>query len=490
VKRHLKREEDHASNRSEFFKAKPQEDDMSQPEQYDVVILGSGAGGKLLSWSLASQGKKTAVIERRYVGGSCPNIACLPSKNVIHSAKVANLMYRRGEFGIEAEGDKINMARVRERKRKMVDGLVAMHLQKYKESGAELIMGRGRFVAPKTIEITLNDGGTRTLTGQIVVVNTGSRARIDNTPGLSDARPLTHIEALELADVPEHLIVLGGGYVGLELAQAFRRFGSRVTVIERNGSLIAREDPDVTEAMDQLFRDEGIQVKTDTIIERVEGQSGSSVRLHTTHGTVEGTHLLAAAGRTPNTDGIGLEKTGVEVDQRGHVKVNERLETTAKGIWAVGDCAGSPYFTHIGENDFSIVLANLSGGNRTTTGRQVPFCLFTDPELARVGLNEREARERGIRYRLAKTPMAGVFRAMTISETRGFLKALIEQSSDRILGFTAFGPEAGELLPVVQLAMKSQLPYTAISELIPTHPTMAEGLGNLFNSVLKSPVSH
>jgi pyruvate/2-oxoglutarate dehydrogenase complex dihydrolipoamide dehydrogenase (E3) component len=455
---------------------------MSQTEQYDVVILGSGAGGKLLSWSLASQGKKSAVIERKYVGGSCPNIACLPSKNEIHAAKVADYFRRGAEFGVVADSWQVNMPAVRDRKRKMVDGLVTMHLQKYKSSGAELIMGSGRFVAPKTIEVALNGGGTRTLAGQIVVISTGSRARIDSTPGLSDARPLTHIEALELGEVPEHLIVLGGGYVGLELAQAFRRFGGHVTVIERNSSLIHREDPDVTEAMQQLFRDEGIDIKTDTVVEKVEGESGKSVRLRTTRGNLEGTHLLAAGGRTPNTDGIGLDKTGVEVDQRGHVKVNERLQTTAKDIWAVGDCAGSPYFTHIAENDFSIVLANISGGNRTTTGRQVPYCLFTDPELARVGLNEREAQERGIRYRLAKTPMADVFRAITISETRGFLKALIEERGDRILGFTAFGSEAGEFLPAVQLAMKSQLPYTAISELIPTHPTMAEGLGNLFRS--------
>jgi pyruvate/2-oxoglutarate dehydrogenase complex dihydrolipoamide dehydrogenase (E3) component len=358
-----------------------------------------------------------------------------------------------------------------------------VHLQKYKESGAELIMGKGRFVAPKTVEVTLNGGGARTLEGQTVVINTGSRARIDSTPGLSDVRPLTHIEALELEEVPEHLIVLGGGYVGLELAQAFRRFGSRVTVIERNSGLIYREDPDVTEAMEQLFRDEGIEVRTSTVVEQIEGQSGTSVRLRTTYGNVEGTHLLVAGGRTPNTDGIGLEKTGVEIDQRGHIKVNERLQTTANDIWAVGDCAGSPYFTHIGENDFHTVLANLSGGNRTTADRQVPFCLFTDPELARVGLNEREAIERGIRYRLAKIPMESVFRAMTISETRGFMKALVEERSERILGFTAFGPQAGELLPVVQLAMRSRLPYTAISELILTHPTIAEGLGNLFSSV-------
>jgi pyruvate/2-oxoglutarate dehydrogenase complex dihydrolipoamide dehydrogenase (E3) component len=459
------------------------EEHMSQPEKYDVVILGSGAFGKLLSWSLASQGKKTAVVERRYVGGSCPNIACLPSKNVVHSAKVANEFARHAEFGMAVESWKVDMAGVRERKRKMVDGLVAMHLQKYKESGAELVMGQGRFVGPKTIEVTLNSGGTRTLEGAMAIINTGSRARVDNIPGLLDARPLTHIEALELGELPEHLVVLGGGYVGTELAQAFRRFGSRVTVVERNATLVHQEDPDVTAAIEELFRDEKIDVWTGTTLERVEGQSGKSVRLRTGRGTLEASHILVAGGRTPNTDGIGLEKTGVEVNERGHVKVNDRLETTAKGVWAGGDCAGSPYFTHIAEDDFRIVLANLSGGNRTTTGRQVPFCLFTDPELARIGLSEREAQERGIRYRLAKIPMMAVLRARTLSETRGFLKALVEEKGERILGFTALGPEAGELLPVVQLAMRADLPYSAISDLVVTHPTMAEGLVSLFGSV-------
>ena len=456
---------------------------MSKLEEYDVVVLGSGAGGKLLSWTLASQGKRAAVIERKYLGGSCPNIACLPSKNVIHSAKVASYFRRGKEFGIATEGWKLDMSAVRDRKRKMVDGLVEMHRDKYKASGAEVVWGNGRFVAPRTIEVALNAGGTRTLRGQTVIINTGSRARIDDTPGLRDARPLTHVEALELDRLPGHLIVLGGGYVGLELAQAMRRFGSRVTVIERNGSLIHREDRDVTEAIEQLFRDEGIDVRTGTSVVRVEGQSGQSVRLHTAQGAIEGTHLLVAGGRTPNTDGIGLEKAGVETDERGHVKVNERLQTTAEGVWAVGDCAGSPYFTHISENDFHVVRDNLAGKQHVTTGRQVPFCLFTDPELARVGLSEAEAKERGIAYRLAKMPMANVFRAMTLSETRGFLKALIEPDSDRILGFTAFGVEAGEIMAVVQVAMAAGLPYTLLRDMVLTHPTIAEGLGGLFSAV-------
>jgi pyruvate/2-oxoglutarate dehydrogenase complex dihydrolipoamide dehydrogenase (E3) component len=375
------------------------------------------------------------------------------------------------------------MAAVRDRKRKMVDGLVAMHLAKYRESGAELVMGTGRFVAPKTLEVALNAGGTRTLRGQTVVIDIGSRARMDETPGLSEARPLTHVEALDLDHLPEHLIVLGGGYVGLELAQAFRRFGSRVTVVERNGALIHREDPDVTEAIEQLFRDEGIAVLTGIAVSRVEGRSGQSVRLHAARGAIEGTHLLVAGGRTPNTDGIGLEQAGVETDQRGHVQVNEHLQTTAEGVWAVGDCAGSPYFTHISEDDFRVVLANLTGGHRVTTGRQVPFCLFTDPELARVGLSEQEARQRGVGYRLVKIPIEAVLRTRTLSETRGFLKALIEEGGDRILGFTAFGPEAGEVMAIAQIAMTAGLPYTALRDAVLTHPTMAEGLGALFASV-------
>ncbi|MBN9120593.1 MAG: FAD-dependent oxidoreductase, partial [Planctomycetes bacterium] len=269
-------------------------------ENYDLVVIGSGVVGKLLSWTLASRGKRVAVVERQYIGGSCPNIACLPSKNVIHSAKVASYL-RREEFG--TGGGSIDMATVRDRKRKMVDGLVAAHLQKYRDSGAELVMGNGRFVGPRTVEVALNAGGTRTLRGENVVINTGSRARIDDTPGLRDSRPLTHVEALELDRTPGHLIVLGGGYVGLELAQALRRLGGRVTVVERNGALIHREDVDVTEAVEQLFRDEGIEVRTGTTVQKVEGRSGESVRLHTTGGAIEGTHLLVAGGRTPNTDG-------------------------------------------------------------------------------------------------------------------------------------------------------------------------------------------
>ncbi|HTX22137.1 MAG TPA: FAD-dependent oxidoreductase [Candidatus Aquilonibacter sp.] len=459
----------------------------SQPGEYDLVVLGSGEAGKYIAWTMAKQGMKTAVIERKYVGGSCPNIACLPSKNVTHSAKVASYFFRSAEFGISKDNTKINMAAVRERKRRMVDGLIQVHLANYKSSGAELIMGSGRFVGPKSIEVALADGGKRVLNGKKIVLNLGTRATIEPVPGLAEASPLTHIEALELDHIPRHLLILGGGYIGLEFAQAMRRFGSRVTIIERNGRLLHREDEDVSEALHTLCRDEGIEMVTGARVTRVEGNSGQAVKIHAAQAgseiVLEGTHILVAAGRTPNTKGIGLELAGIEITERGHIKVNERLETTVPGAWAVGECAGSPQFTHIAFDDFRVVRDNLTGGNRVTTGRQVPFCLFTDPELARIGLGESEAKARGIPYRLAKIPMAAVLRTRTLSETRGFMKALVAVDSDRILGFTAFGVEAGELLAAVQVAMAAGLPYTVLRDAIFTHPTLSEGLVVLFTAV-------
>jgi pyruvate/2-oxoglutarate dehydrogenase complex dihydrolipoamide dehydrogenase (E3) component len=458
----------------------------SQPKEYDVLILGSGTAGKLIAWTLGQKGMKTVTVERKYVGGACVNIACLPSKNVIQSAKVASFFFRSGEFGITKDNVRIHMDVVRERKRKMVADSLEVHLANYKASAAELIFGSGRFIGPKTIEVTLADGQKRVLRGKKVVINTGTRATIDATPGLAEAKPLTHVEALELDHIPEHLLVIGGGYVGLEFAQAMRRFGSHVTVIERNHRLLPREDEDISMAMHELLKDEGIDVITGARINRVEGKSGDSVKVHVSRDgsdvTLQGTDILAATGRTPNTDGIGLDAAGVKLTDRGYIKVNERLETTAPDVWATGDCAGSPHFTHISENDFHIVHENILGGNRVTTGRQVPFCMFTDPELARIGLNETEARERGVAYRLATLPMDHVFRARTISESRGFMKALIDEN-DRILGFTAFGSDAGEVMATVQVAMIAGLPYTALRDAIFTHPTMSEGLIQLFMAV-------
>ena len=459
---------------------------MTQPEEFDLVILGGGTGSTVAAWTFASEGKRVAVVERKYIGGSCPNIACLPSKNIIHSAKVASYFRRGKEFGIVHDGFTIDMSGVRDRKRKMVRGLNDMYLENYRNTGAQFISGTGRFVAPRTVEVTLADGTTRQLRGTDVIVSTGTRAALEQIPGLTEAHPLTHIEALELDELPEHLLIVGGGYVGIEMSQAMRRFGSKVTVIDRNRRLMSREDPDVCEALRSLLAEEGIDILLSAKATRVSGKSGKSVSIVVEEGgsekTLQGTHLLVATGRTPNTEGLGLELAGVEQTERGYIKVNERLQTTAPGVWAIGEVAGSPQFTHISVDDFRVVHANLSGGKRVTTGRQVPYCLFTDPELARIGLSETEAAAQGIPYRLFKVTMESNLRARTLSETRGFLKALVEAHNDRILGFTAFAVAAGEIMAAVQVAMIAGLPYTGLRDAVLTHPTLVEGLIPLFSS--------
>lgn len=460
---------------------------MNAAEKYDVLVMGGGTAGKLMAWAMAKEGRRTAVIERKYIGGSCPNVACLPSKNVIHSAKVASLVARHREFGIETGPIAIDMGRVYARKREMVDGIVQVHLDKFHAAGDELIIGDGAFVAPRMLHVALREGGERTFTADRVFVNVGTHATIPDLPGLRKARPMTHIEALDLQKCPDHLIVLGGGYVGLELGQALRRLGSRVTLIERGPQLASNEDPDVAQAILQLFRDEGIDVLLDAHILGVSGVSGGHVSLRLQSGnstrTVEGTDILVALGRTPNTLGIGLEKAGIEVTENEHVRVNDRLETTAPNVWAMGECAGSPYFTHVSEDDFNIIHENLNGGRRSTRDRLVPYCVFIDPELARVGLNESEARARGVAYRVASVPVDAAWRPWTLSERRGFMKTLIDATSDRILGFTAFGPEAGELMGTVQLAMLAGLPYSMLRDAMFAHPTMMEALKALFMAV-------
>ena len=454
---------------------------MDTSEQYDLLVIGSGEAGKYLAWTFSKEGQRTAVIEKRLVGGSCPNVACLPSKNIIHSAKVASLANNSEMFGVSTGATSVDMARVQQLKQAMVNQLIEVHQNRYDDSGVELIMGRATFVDRRTVEVALNEGGSRRLFGQRVIVNVGTRAAIPPIPGLEEAQPMTHVEALDLDRLPQHLLVIGGGYVGLELAQAARRLGSRVTVIEQGSQLASREDEDVAAAILKLFQDEGIDVLLGTTVSRVEGRSGEVVRLEveTKDGpsSVEGTDLLIATGRTPNTDDMGLELAGIEVDERGYIVTNERLETTAPDVWAVGDCAGSPQFTHVAFDDFRIVRDALrGGGGRTTDHRLVPFCMFTDPPLARIGLNESEAKSQGVDYRIATLPMAAVLRTRTLSAPRGFVKMLVEADGDGILGFSAFGAEASEMLAAVQVAMMGRMSFTALRDAIFTHPTAAEGL--------------
>ncbi|AUT64602.1 FAD-dependent oxidoreductase [Paraburkholderia terrae] len=460
---------------------------MSQVEHFDTLILGSGQGGKLLAWHLGRAGQRVAVVERQWVGGSCPAVACLPSKNEIWSARVAHLARHAADFGTTTGPVIVDMAKVRERKRGMIEREAAFHVQAYASSGAALIMGLGRFVGPKTIEVQLNDGGTRTLSGEQVVVNVGTHAAIPDVPGLRAAEPLTHIGALDLDYAPAHLIVLGGGYIGIEMAQAYRRFGSRVTIIERGARLMAREDVDVSEEMLRILRAEGIDVVLNAETTIVEGRSGTHVRvvLRTASGeqAINGSDILIAAGRVPNTADIGLERAGIELDGRGYIRVNERLQASAPGVWAIGEVAGSPQFTHVSVDDFRIVRDNMAGGDRKTGDRLVPYTLFTDPPLARVGLNESDALRHGIAVRVATLPMSHVLRTEATDETQGFMKVLVGTNDDRILGFTMIGPEAGEVMASMQTAMLAELRYQKLRDAVISHLTFAEGLGPLLSNV-------
>lgn len=461
-------------------------------EHFQNLIIGSGVAGKLLGWTLAGQGQKTVVVERAMVGGSCPNVACLPSKNVIQSAKAVALVDSKRGLGVVTGSVRADMAAVARRKWKMVNELVEVHLANFKASGAELVMGEARFSAPKTVDVALNAGGTRQLTGDRVLINVGTRARIPNVPGLADAGPMTHVEALNLERLPEHLIILGGGYVSLEFAQAMRRFGSQVTIIHHRLRLLEKQDEDVSDGLLKLMQDEGVDVLLESEVQKVAGRSGGGVTVLVRSGpierTLQGSDILVAAGRAPNTDQLNLDRAGVEVDARGYIRVSDRLQTTASDVWATGEVAGSPHFTHAGEDDFRIVLDNLNGGSRTTRGRVIPYVLFTDPELAHVGLSETEAKAQGVGYRISQMPMANVFRAQTLSATRGFVKAIIGDD-DRILGFTAFGAEGSEMMAVVQTAMVGGMPYTALRDAIFTHPTSAEGLIGLFSHPPAAPVA-
>lgn len=460
---------------------------MSEVENVDTLILGSGQGGKLLAWHLARGGQKVAVVERRWVGGSCPAVACMPSKSEIWSAEVAHIVTNSAKFGTTVGNIHVDVGAVYARKQAMVEREAAFHVKAYEESGAELIMGQGVFIGPKTIEVALNSGGRRVLRGEEVVINVGSHAMIPDTPGLAAALPLTHVEALELQRAPEHLLVVGGGYVGIEMAQAFRRLGSRVTVVQRGPRMLSREDSDVSDEMLRILTAEGVEVLLATEILGVEGRSGVGVTAKvSTAGErrdIKASDILVAAGRIPNTQGIGLDIAGVDLDGRGFVQVTPRLGTSAPGVWAIGECAGSPLFTHVSVDDFRIVRDNMGGGHRRTDDRLIPHVVFTDPPLARVGMDESEAGRRQIPVRVARLPMRNVLRTQATDETAGFMKVLIAADSDRIVGFSMIGAQAGEVMAAMQTAMLAGLPYPRLRDAVVAHLTYAEGLGPLLSNV-------
>lgn len=453
-------------------------------EAYDILILGGGKAGKTLAMDQAKTGKRVAVIEVGMIGGACINIACIPTKALVRSSQVAHLCRRAEEFGVVQAGCEplIEMRRVAGRTAEIVAGMVAANAKAFAESGFELVLGWGRFVEPRVIEVE-GQSGTRRLTGERIYLNLGTRAAIPPVPGLREAEPLTHVEALKLDALPSRLVVIGGGYIGMEMAQAFRHLGAEVTMIERGPQLAAREDVDVAAAIQELFQLGNIALALDARIARVSGRSGESVTVELKDGhRVTGSHLLVAAGRDPMTRDIGLELAGVTLDVHGFIEVDEHLATGAPGIWALGEAAGSPMFTHISLDDYRVAKSGIEGGSRMTRGRMVPYCVFIEPEFARVGLSERDARSAGIAYRLARLPMDAVPRARTLSERGGFMKALVGDD-DRILGFAMLGAQAGEVMTAVQMAMLGGLPYTTLRDAILAHPTLTEGLNLLFSAI-------
>jgi len=456
---------------------------MNEPAQYDILILGGGKAGKTLAMDQAQAGRKVALVEVGMIGGACINVACIPTKTLVRSAQVVDLVRHSAAFGAIASAPAVDMAVVARRTAGVVAEMVDFHLRAFKASGLELVLGWGRFVEPRVIEVA-TDSGPRRLTGTRIYLDLGTRAAIPPVPGLADAAPLTHVEILKLDVLPRRLLILGGGYIGMEMAQAFRRLGSEVVVIEHGPQLAGREDDDFAAAIQDLFQEDGIELALRAGDANVTGRSGESVTVRLGDGrSYTGSHLLVAAGRQPMTRNIGLDVAGVELDARGFIKVDDRLQTTAPAIWALGEAAGSPMFTHVALDDYRIAKSGIIGGDRTTTGRLVPYCVFIDPEFARVGLSEAEARKAGIPYRLAKLPMSPVPRAQTLSERKGFMKALVAADDDRILGFAMLGAQAGEVLSVVQMTMLGGLPFTALRDGIIAHPTLSEGLNMLFADV-------
>lgn len=460
---------------------------MNTPASYAAIVLGGGKGGKSLATELGNEGVKTALIERsaEMIGGTCINLACIPTKTLIASARIAHAARRAGDFGIRTGEVAVDWPAVRRRAEGVVAAMRAMNHKNFTSAPAlDFILGTGRFIEPHVIEVRESNNDARRLTAPKIFINTGTRPARPNIPGLDAVGALDSETIQRLDTLPDHLVVLGGSYVALEFAQMFRRFGSRVTVLERASQLLKKEDADVAGAVDNLLREENIDIRLNCAIEHVQKDGEGVSVLMASDGKpdrVSGSHILVALGRTPNTEALNLPAAGVETDQRGFVKVNERLETTASGIWALGDVNGGPQFTHASFDDYRIVKANVfDGGRRTTIDRLIPFTLFTEPELARVGLTESEARREGFEVRIAKLPVAAIPRAKTMSETRGFIKAVIDAKTNRILGCAILSIEAGEMMGTVQMAMTAGLPFTALRDAVLSHPTMVEGFNNLF----------
>jgi pyruvate/2-oxoglutarate dehydrogenase complex dihydrolipoamide dehydrogenase (E3) component len=450
---------------------------------YDAIIIGSGQGGNPLAQRLSSRGQSVALVESNHLGGTCINTGCTPTKAMVASAQIAHYARNAERWGVHASNVGIDLPAILERKNKIVEEFRSGWQKSIdKQSNWHLHRGRARFVGPKQLQV---EG--ETLEADKIFIDTGASPTIPRIPGLDSIPYLTNVSLLELRELPEHLVVLGGGYVGLEFGQMFRRFGSAVTIIQRSERILPNEDNDITSELQRNLESEGIKIllnaqatevsgKNNKITANVQGSSGTQA--------ISGSHLLAATGRTPNTRDLALDKAGVRVDERGFIVVNERLETSAPGIWALGDVNGGPAFTHISYNDFQIVYGNLfEGQNLSTRSRLVSYAVYTDPQLGRVGLTEKAARASGHKLKIGKFDMSHVARAIERAETQGFMKIVVDAATDRVLGAAILSVEGGELIQILSTLMLADGPYTLLKGAIFIHPTLAEGFFGLMESV-------
>jgi pyruvate/2-oxoglutarate dehydrogenase complex dihydrolipoamide dehydrogenase (E3) component len=460
---------------------------MPVPEKYDAIVIGAGQAGGPLSGELAKAGRRTALIEREHVGGTCINEGCTPTKTMVASARVAYLARRAADYGVVTGPISVDLERVRQRKRAIVESFRSGSQQRIEAAGVDLIMGDARFTGPRTITV-----GSRVLQAPAVFINTGCRPAVPEIEGIERVdRKLSSTSIMELDAVPEHLLVLGGGYVGLEFAQMFRRFGSQVTVVQRGSQLLPQEDEDIAAVVLGILQADGIEVLLGSQTRCAAAlPDGVKLMVHGPAGprSLQGSYVLLATGRVPNTDRIDLAAAGVETDSHGFIQVNGRLETSAPGVYALGDVKGGPAFTHISYDDFRIIRTNLlQNGNATTEGRPVPYTVFIDPQLGRIGLTEREARKQGRRFRIARLPMSHIARALELDESRGVMKVLVDPDTGCLLGATVLGIEAGELMATLQVAMMGNVPYHKLRDGIFAHPTLAESLNNLFSNLDADP---
>ena len=455
-------------------------------KDFDAIVIGSGQGGTPLCQALAGAGMRTALVEREHVGGTCINEGCTPTKTMVASARVAYLARRGADYGVHTGELTIDLTKVRERKRAIVDSFRNGSQSRIEKTrNLQLLFGDAEFIGPKTIRVRKKDGGELALAAKQIFINAGCRPLVPKIAGLDDVPYLNSTSIMELDAVPKHLLIVGGGYIGLEFGQMFRRFGSRVTVVQSGAQLLSGEDPDIADAVLQILRDEGIDVILNSKAARV-GKIASDIELTVENSgklqTLSGTHLLVAVGRVSNADSLNTTAAGIATDKHGYVQVNERLETSAPGIFALGDIKGGPAFTHISYDDFRIIRTNvIEKGNASIAGRLLPYTVFIDPQLGRIAMSETEARKTGRKIRVAKMPMSYVARALELGESRGFMKVIVDADSSQMLGAAVLGIEGGEIMSQIQLALMGKLPYTVLKDAVFAHPTLAESLNNLFS---------